>query len=147
MSCTTIREARGDDAVGVSALLDELGYPLSATEVEGRINEYLKGFDSVLVADDQGEVVGFVSFHVIPLFHATGCMGRITAMCVSSHRKREGIGRALLTRLDELAAERACSKIEVTSGDHRVDDAHVFYESCGYSADCRRFQKILNQGK
>ncbi len=48
--------------------MDELGYDLSPADVEARIEIYLRSSDSVLVADDCGEIVGFVSFHLIPLF-------------------------------------------------------------------------------
>jgi GNAT superfamily N-acetyltransferase len=142
-----IREARSADAASVSALMDELGYDLSPADVEARIEVYLRSSDAVLVADDCGEIVGFVSFHIIPLFHASSSLGRITAMCISSNRQREGIGRALLASLDEIASSCGCVRIEVTSGDQRAEDAHQFYQACGYAVDSRRFQKILNQGE
>ena len=147
MTSIRIREAKSADAPSISTLMDELGYDLSPSEAEARIEVYLRSTDTVLVADDCGEIDGFVSFHVIPLFHASSSLGRITAMCISSNRKREGIGRALLTRLDEIASNCGCVRIEVTSGDRRSDDAHVFYQACGYAIDSRRFQKMLNQGE
>ncbi len=124
-----------------------LGYDLNPVDAEARIAAYHKSSDSVLLADDCGEVVGFVSFHTIPLFHVSSNLGRITAMCISPDRQREGIGRALLTKLDEIAISSGCVRIEVTSGDQRIDDAHVFYQACGYAIDSRRFQKILNKGE
>ena len=147
MTPIRIREAISEDAASVSALMDELGYELSPKDVEARIGVYLGSSDAVLVADDDGQIVGFVSFHVIPLFHASSNLGRITAMCISSNRQREGIGRALLARLDELARRSGCVRIEVTSGDRRAEDAHLFYQACGYAVDSRRFQKMLNQGE
>ena len=124
--------------------MDELGYDLNPLEAEARIEVYLRSSGTVLVADDCGEIVGFVSFHVIPLFHASNNLGRITAMCISSIRQRQGIGRMLLNRLDEIAQRSGCVRIEVTSGDRRAGDAHLFYQACGYAVDSRRFQKILN---
>jgi len=141
-----IREAGSDDAKALSDLLIELGYELCPEDVRARIEEYGSDSDSVLVAHIADEVVGFISFHVIPLFHASGSMGRITAMCVSSRQRRKGIGQALLAAIEEVAVDQGCRKMEVTSGDHRVHNAHVFYESCGYKCDCRRFQKTLSQG-
>ncbi len=68
-------------------------------------------------------------------------------MCIRSNRQREGIGRALLTRLDEIASRCGCVRVEVTSGDRRAKEAHLFYQACGYAIDSRRFQKMLNQGE
>lgn len=127
--------------------MDELGYHLSPADVEARIEVYFSSSDAVLVADDGGEVVGFVSFHIIPLFHASSSLGRITAMCIHSNWQRKGIGRALLRRLEEIASSRGCVRIEVTSGDQREDVAHLFYQACGYAVDSRRFQKIIGDDK
>ena len=145
MTSIEIREANNTDADSISTLMGELGYELSTAEAKNRIEVYLKLSDVVLVADDCGEIVGFVSFHSIPLFHAIGKLGRITAMCISSNRQREGIGHALLARLDEVALELGCLRIEVSSGDQRAQDAHLFYQACGYAIDSRRFQRILNR--
>jgi GNAT superfamily N-acetyltransferase len=147
MNLLQIRKAEVEDSTQISALMEELGYSLTPAEVAARIEVYHRSADAALVADDSGEVVGFVSFHIIPLFHISSSLGRITAMCIRSTRQREGIGRALLTRLDKIASSRGCVRIEVTSGDHRADDAHLFYQACGYALDSRRFQKILNQGE
>ena len=147
MTSIQIREAKSADAASISTLMEELGYDLNPREAEARIEVYLKSSDTVLVADDCEEIVGFVSFHVIPLFHASSNLGRITAMCISSNRQREGIGRMLLNRLDEMAQRSGCVRIEVTSGDRRAGDAHLFYQACGYNIDSRRFKKMLNQGE
>jgi len=56
-------------------------------------------------------------------------------MCISSTQQRKGIGRAILGRLDDVARNKGCSRIEVTSGDRRAQDAHLFYQSCGYTID------------
>jgi GNAT superfamily N-acetyltransferase len=33
----------------------------------------------------------------------------------------------------KLAVERGCDKLELTTGSHRSDEAHRFYESCGFT--------------
>ena len=45
--------------------------------------------------------------------------------------------------VERYAARIGCSRIEVTSGDHREQDAHIFYQILGYKADCRRFIKSI----
>ncbi|MEM9236424.1 MAG: GNAT family N-acetyltransferase [Verrucomicrobiota bacterium] len=143
MTRILIRRATSVDAEAISELLSELGYSQSPADTADRINTYQQSSDTVLVADLDGQVAGFLSFHPTPLFHAPGHLGRITAMCVSQEHQRQGIGRALLEKLDHIAAEQDCHRIEVTSGDHRANDAHHFYQSCGYEATSQRFLKIL----
>jgi hypothetical protein len=48
---------------------------------------------------------------------------------------------------EEAAAACGCLRMEVTSGDHREQDAHLFYQAQGYRADCRRFIKDLAAGE
>jgi GNAT superfamily N-acetyltransferase len=94
----------------------------------------------VFVADDNGAVIGLLCFSIVPLFHVSGGLGRISALVVDSHFKGRGIGRCLMAYAEEFAWNNGCDRIEITSGDHRPD-AHAFYEAIGYFQDCRRFIK------
>lgn len=55
--------------------------------------------DGVLVASLQGEVVGSISLHVLPVFHAAGFLGRITNLVVDEHNRGYGIGTALIANV------------------------------------------------
>ena len=137
----TIREAVPGDAARIASLLGELGYPATETFVRDRLAHLAPSTeDAVLVADFHGEIAGFLSFHILPLFHVAGGLGRITALAVSSRFKRRGIGRQLVAAAECFAWSHGCIRIEVTSGDHRPD-AHAFYEAVGYRSDIRRFLK------
>jgi len=137
----TIRKAIPSDAAQIASLLGELGYPATETFVCDRL-AYLapRTEDSVFVADFHGEIAGFLSFHILPLFHVEGGLGRITALAVSSRFQRRGIGKELVSAAESFAWSNGCIRIEVTSGDHRPD-AHAFYEAVGYRIDIRRFIK------
>ncbi len=138
-----IREARSADADAISRLITALGYTLGPEEVIGRLAVHADGVGKVLVAEENGSVFGFLSFHAIPLFHQTGTLGRVTAMAIDPGHHRRGIGRLLVAAAEKIAVEGGCRKMEVTSGDHREQDAHLFYQSLGYGTDCRRFLKDL----
>ncbi len=136
-----IRRAQSCDSADISEPLSELGYPSTAAQVERRIAETTGSTETaVFVAEWEGCVVGLLSFHRIPLFHADEYLGRITSLIVSTGNRGRGIGRRLLVAAEEYGAAHGCSRIEVTSGDHRAD-AHAFYERAGYRVDCRRFLK------
>jgi GNAT superfamily N-acetyltransferase len=136
-----VRFALGEDADGMTDLLIALGYPSSAAQVRKRIVDCAgSSGTAVFVAESAGQVVGLLSFHCIPMFHADGYLGRITSLVVAPAFRERGIGRLLVASAEKFAATQGCERIEVTSGDHRPE-AHAFYEHLGYHSDCRRFVK------
>ena len=137
----TIRRAQRDDALAVAELMTMLGYPALAAQVEGRIAVCKNSTETtIFVAECEGRVVGVLSFHRIPQFHADGFLGRITSLIVAPEYRKMGLGRLLVSAAEEFAQVQGCSRIEVTSGDYRTD-AHAFYEHLGFRTDCRRFIK------
>jgi GNAT superfamily N-acetyltransferase len=139
-----IRQARVEDAEAIAALNVVLGYGLPTTEVPARLEAYGGDASRVFVAvHASGAVAGFLSFHATPLFHETGALGRITALAIEPGHQRRGVGRALVQAAEDFARECGCLRMEVTSGDRREADAHLFYAALGYASDCRRFLKRL----
>lgn len=141
MQPVTIRPAAEQDAATITALMTVLGYSSPEIDVKRRIAEHAASANSiVLVAESASHVVGVLSFHCAPMFHANGCLGRITSVVINPHHQQQGIGRALVAAAEDFGWAHGCTRIEVTSGDHRAD-AHAFYERLGYHCDCRRFIK------
>ena len=139
-----IRRAEPADARQIAVLLAVLGYPASVEQTEQRIRTLsLEDSSVVWVAQFRDEIAGVLSFHLIPLFHANGGLGRITSLVVSPSHRRRGVGQLLVSAAEEHARTRGCLRMEVTSGDHRAD-AHAFYERAGFQMDCRRFVKHLS---
>jgi GNAT superfamily N-acetyltransferase len=136
-----IRVASVEDASAISELLAQLGYPSSTTQVERRIRDTVASTEGIVfVAAAGSQVIGLLSLHCIPLFHAEGSLARITSLIVAPEHRRSGVGRALIAAAEEFAWTHNCIRVEVTSGDHRVD-AHAFYEDLDYQRDSRRFIK------
>lgn len=142
-----IREAGDADAVALARLVEVLGYKLGAEHVAGRLLAYAGDFSKVFVATQGGKLIGFLSFHAIPLFHEAAMLGRITAMAVDPQHQRAGVGAGLVVAAETFARRVGCLRMEVTSGDRREKDAHVFYAAQGYHSDCRRFVKVLGQAE
>ena len=66
----TIREVTVVDSEHIAALMGQLGYPQSAAESAEQIKTYTDSATSfAIVAEEDGIVVGFASFHATPLFH------------------------------------------------------------------------------
>ena len=125
----------------MAELLAALGYPSAVAHIERRIADCAASPGTIVfVAECVNRIVGVLSFHCIPLFHADGCLGRITSLIVAPDYRQRGLGRLLVGAAEEFARAHGCARIEVTSGDHRPE-AHAFYEHLGYRLDCRRFIK------
>jgi GNAT superfamily N-acetyltransferase len=137
-----IRAAATHDSVQIAVLLGELGYPATEEFVKDRLAAIsLRPDGKVLIADLDTEVVGLVCLQIIPLFHLSEPLGRITTLVISSNLRRHGIGRRLIAEAEILAWEHGCGRVEITSGDHR-GGAHAFYEAVGYEQVSRRFIKF-----
>jgi GNAT superfamily N-acetyltransferase len=140
-----IREARADDTTALVPLFAELGYPDLPARVGARVEAVrAEPASTVLVAEEDGALVGFVSASVIPLAHEDGGWCRISALVVSSDRRRAGVGRTLVEAVERFARSHGCRYSEVTSGERpERDAAHRFYGALGYEEVSRRFLKTL----
>jgi GNAT superfamily N-acetyltransferase len=143
----TIRRAAAEDAAAIADCLAALWYGTSAALVAARLAAAAESaVDTALVAESPSDgIVGVVSVHLLPLFHTAGNLARLTALAVRPEHQRKGVGRALVTAAEQFAWEHQCGRVEVTSGDHR-ENAHVFYQTLGYSVDERRFIKHRSPG-
>lgn len=140
-----IRNACYEDTTKIAVLLQQLGYESTREDVGERLSAVQgSSTDLVLVATSEEHIVGCISLHVMPMFHKTGFIGRITSMVVDADCRGQGIGKALMGFAVEWFATHGCVKIEVTSGD-QPESAHKFYEGLGFARDGQRFAKELSK--
>jgi len=142
-SSLEIRDARLTDAPALAALLRELGFPASANTITSRLDTMLGASEVVLVAAQDGALLGLLTVHITPVLHRPTPVGRLTALVVTERARGQGVGRALVAAAEKLLAERGCGLVEVTSN-RRLTDAHAFYERLGYQATSLRFKKELS---
>ncbi len=136
-----VRLADQRDADALSRLMGELGYDASSELIQAKLHALgAHDADRVIVAESDGVVAGVVSCHVIPLFHQTGCLGRITSFVVGDGFRGAGVGRKLLEAAERFFQDSGCVRAEVSSGDQRLA-AHEFYRACGFEEAERRFIK------
>jgi GNAT superfamily N-acetyltransferase len=136
-----VRNATSADAAAIAALIGELGYPSAAAEdVARRIDVLLAQGEPPLVAEADG-LAGVVTWHVTPVLHRPGPVGRVTMLVVSERERGRGIGKALVREAETRMRERGCVMIEVTSNVRR-EDAHAFYGKLGYDRTSYRFSKL-----
>ena len=136
-----LRAPEAEDAPALVPLLAELGYAVPEATVRANIRALANGpADKAWVAEDASGILGLVSVHLTPLFHAAGYLGRITSLVVRSDTRGNGVGSLLMQKAQEFCWTSGCERIELTSGDHR-GQAHRFYEQLGFQVHSRRFMK------
>jgi GNAT superfamily N-acetyltransferase len=86
----------------------------------------------LLVADDDGRIVGTVHLIVIPhLSRSCKPSGLLESMVVDEAYRRKGVGAALLREVQRLAREAGCYKLALSSNLARRG-AHRFYSRLGW---------------
>ena len=139
----TITTVTATDSADIRDLLIELGYEMSVKDLATKLDDLgLHHRDRVLIARSGDRAVGLGALHVIPVIHVPGSLGRITALVVSEDVRDQGVGKLLVQMLEDAAMKAGCTRMEVTSGDHRPG-AHGFYQKLGYEVNERRFLKRL----
>ncbi len=130
-SPTTVRPATAADAERIAALFTDEGYPAGPSDIVERLARFDSPYSRVLVADHDGEVLGFVAVHALPRFEHSDRVVRIMALVVDAAVRERGVGRLLMEAAEDLGREVGAAFAEVTAGHHRPD-ARRLYEEIGY---------------
>lgn len=127
-----IREIRLEDAEAVARLSGELGYPVSVPQMAARIREQMALRDHVtyLACLDNGRIVAWIDVGVTHHLQ-TDPFAEIGGFVVSDGVRSLGIGRQLLARAEQWAADRGLCRVLVRSQIAR-ERAHQFYLREGY---------------
>ncbi len=129
-----LRPATASDAPRIAELFTEEGYPAGATAVEARLGHFNTDDSTVIVADHDGEILGFIALHVVARFEHDDSFVRIVALVVDSTVRDRGIGRVLMAEAERIGRERSAAFVEITAGHHRPAARHL-YDSLGYDAN------------
>lgn len=138
-----IRSARVEDWNAILSLLDQLDYRGTEDFLEARIAELIKDpNEALLVYEEEGQLMGFISLHFIPQIALKGDFARISYFAVDDAARSKGIGREMEAYCTRLARERGCHLIEVHCHTRR-ERAHAFYVRQGYQESPKYLIKKL----
>ena len=130
-----IRQCEIMDAKAIYELnIREMGYDYPKEKTEEKLKQLLKSDkDKIFVALIDNIVVGYVHANDYDVIYAPH-MKNIMGIAVSSNFKKKGIGRALLTAIEDWAQKSGAEGVRLVSGAMRTG-AHEFYRHCGYGGD------------
>jgi GNAT superfamily N-acetyltransferase len=129
----TLRTATEADAERIAGLFTDEGYPSGPSDIVERLERFGSEHSRVIVADNGGEVLGFVAVHALPRFEHSDRILRIMALVVDAGVRERGVGRLLMEEAERLGRDVGAAFAEVTAGHHRPD-ARRLYEELGYDA-------------
>jgi N-acetylglutamate synthase-like GNAT family acetyltransferase len=141
-----IRRARESDAQAVTALLSQLDYPFEAEAVVRALAEIVADPAHLpLVAEEDGEVVGFVNANFRPQLHHLAPVGTIDELVVDASRRSRRIGEQLVEAVLAEARRRGADVVEVMTHERR-ERARAFYCRCGFEATSIKLVHPLGAG-
>jgi GNAT superfamily N-acetyltransferase len=127
----SLRSATPNDAERIAAMFTDEGYPSGPSDIVERLARFDSEHSRVIVAEHDGEVLGFVAVHALPRFEHSDRIIRIMALVVDAGERGRGIGRLLMEEAERLGRDLDAAFAEVTAGHHRPD-AKRLYEELGY---------------
>ena len=127
----SLRSATPDDAERIAAMFTDEGYPSGPSDIVERLARFDSEHSRVIVAEHDGEVLGFVAVHALPRFEHSDRIIRIMALVVDAGERGRGIGHVLMEEAERLGRDLDAAFAEVTAGHHRAD-ARRLYEELGY---------------
>jgi GNAT superfamily N-acetyltransferase len=129
----TIRRAEEGDAESIATLFTDEGYPSGPSDIVERLTRFASDHSQVVVAEHDGDLLGFMAVHALPRFEHDDRILRVLALVVDAGARERGVGHALMAEAERIGTELGAAFVEVTAGHHRPD-ARRLYESIGYDA-------------
>jgi N-acetylglutamate synthase-like GNAT family acetyltransferase len=145
-SCV-IRRAAAGDAEAIERLYRELVTDPLVSVLPDHVAAISQSPTSfLLIAESLGEVCGTVLLTICPdAMYRRQPFGVVENIVVTRAKRGSGIGRLLLSQVEDLAITHDCTKLMLLSSVSR-ETAHHFFRSCGFAGDTKHaFVKYRTQ--
>lgn len=133
----TIRIATMHDVRDILPLMEQLGYPQNAQDLEKRLEIFMskEGY-GVAVAEKSKTIIGLVAWSKSIIFVSTATRIHIEGLVVNKQYRGQGIGKKLMNFVEDIAKTLSPCIIDLTSGLRRAKDgSHEFYKTLCYKND------------
>ena len=126
-----IRIAKMSDTIELARLSEQLDYPVTDEQMEGRLQRLLSEPNNAIYVFEvsQNRLAGWAHVfgkHLIELEYA-----EIGGLIVDRDYRRQGIGEKLMKKCEDWAKENGYQEVRLRSGGKRKE-AHEFYVHIGY---------------
>ena len=144
-----IRPASPNEVDKLLPLMEQLGYPQTLEAMTSRINLFLKqdGY-GIAVAEETStrKIVGWVAWSKSILIVSSAVRLHIEGLVVEQSYRGNGIGKALMLHVENIAELNSPCIVDLTSGKRRAKDgSHEFYASLGYHNEGYMAKKYLRK--
>jgi ribosomal protein S18 acetylase RimI-like enzyme len=97
----------------------------------GRLEHLNKGSERVLVAEVDGELVGFACVQINNSACSDSPWAELTELFVDEASRRRGVGAALVSEAERISWKSGCQELvlRTRTSNHQ---ARALFESCGY---------------
>ena len=139
-----IRKIEEKDAESVCRLCESaLGHKTTAELIRDNITKLASDNEYFIAVYDDGGVKGFIQAQRYDILYGESGYN-IIALAVMPDFQKRGIGKKLLSALENYAKKTGASFVRLNSRIER-NDAHAFYEHLGYTCDKtqKRFIKYI----
>jgi GNAT superfamily N-acetyltransferase len=142
-SAARVRPVADADIPAVAGLMGELGYPTTPDQLRARLDR-VAGDDgyAAYVAEVDGRVAGFLGLQSGWTYEHERPYARIISLVVDSTVRRRGVGARLVEFAEEWARERGACALMLNTNVRRTE-AHLFYESVGFSRTGYRYARAF----
>ena len=141
----TIRLAHIEDALSIQKINSAVfKYEFDENATKKQLAYILsKPNDIIFIAEADGIVVGYIHGSDYDCTYSRPLKNILSFGILEKYRGK-GIGRMLIGRLEDWAAEDGCTGVRLVSGYNRAQ-AHGFYLHCGYTdrKDQKNFVKLF----
>jgi predicted N-acetyltransferase YhbS len=137
----TVRPALRSDAAALLRLAQAFAasFTVDPERFDRSLDATLVHHDSLLlVATDEGEVVGYLVASVHPTLYANGPVAWVEELMVDEVERRSGIGRALVEECERWAVRNGARLVTVAT--RRASD---FWTAIGYEPSATYLRKLL----
>jgi len=99
----------------------------------GRFEERDERTEKVIVAEVEGELVGFACVQIVRSVCSDSPWAELTELFVDEASRRRGVGAALVSEAERISWKSGCSELvlRTRASNH---DARTLFDNCGYEA-------------
>lgn len=134
MNKVVIRRVKKEDIALLLPLMEQLGYPQELKDMQKRFQHFTnqEGY-GVAVAEQERKIIGWVAWSKSLSFVTPKVRIRIEGLVIDAPYQARGIGKQLMTYVEDFAKQYSPCIIDLTSGLRRAKEgSHEFYRALGY---------------